>query len=82
MLEQAGAGILRQLDYHFALKPIDWLVNPFTGREINTYQSDGHVRKAFVGLADVRQAGLVEQYLLDDESGHGLAQLRAAVHDA
>ena len=35
-----------------------------------------------VGLADVVEAGLVQEDLLEDEGGHGLAQLRARLHDA
>ena len=44
------------------------------------YGADGV--EAFVRVADVRQAGLVEQDLLDDEDGDGLGQLRACFHDA
>lgn len=40
------------------------------------------MREAVVGLADVREAAVVEQDLLQDERGHGLAQLRARLHDA
>ena len=35
-----------------------------------------------VGLADVVQSSLVQEDLLEDEGGHGLAQLRARLHDA
>ena len=44
------------------------------------YGADGV--EAFVRVADVGQASLVEQYLLDDEDGDGLGQLRACLHDA
>ena len=44
-------------------------------------QDHGHVGEPVVGLADVVEAGLVQQDLLQDEGGHRLAQLRAALHD-
>lgn len=38
--------------------------------------------EALVGLTDVGEANVVKQYLLDDENGHSLAELRARLHDA
>ena len=44
-------------------------------------QDHGHMGEPVVGLADVIQPSLVQQDLLQDEGGHSLAQLRAALHD-
>lgn len=38
--------------------------------------------EAFVSLADILQAHIIEQDLLDDEDGDGLAELGARFHDA
>jgi hypothetical protein len=38
--------------------------------------------EAFVRLADVREAHVVEQNLLHDEDGHRLGELAARLHDA
>ena len=44
-------------------------------------QDHRHVGEPVVGLTDVIQSSLVQQDLLQDEGGHSLAQLRAALHD-
>lgn len=41
-----------------------------------------HSIEALVRGADVVQAVVVEQDLLDDEDGHGLAELGTRLHDA
>ena len=38
-------------------------------------QDHGHVGEPVVGLADVVEAGLVQQNLLENEGGHGLTEL-------
>lgn len=38
--------------------------------------------EALISLADVLQAQIVEQNLLDDENGDGLAEFAARLHDA
>lgn len=38
--------------------------------------------EALVCLANVREANIVEEYLLYDENGDGLAELGASLHDA
>ena len=38
--------------------------------------------ESLVGVADVRQAGLVQEDLLDNEDGDRLRELRACLHDA
>ena len=38
--------------------------------------------EALVGLADVRQAHVVQQDFLHDEDGDGFAELRPGLHDA
>ena len=45
-------------------------------------EDHGDVREALIRLADVGQTRLIQQYLLKDERGHRLGQLRAALHDA
>jgi hypothetical protein len=37
--------------------------------------------EAFVGLANVRQANVIKQNLLDNEDCDSLAELRASLHD-
>lgn len=37
--------------------------------------------ETFVGVTNIGQAHVVEQYLLNDEDRHGLAKLRACFHD-
>ena len=44
-------------------------------------QNHSNMREPVVGLTDVVEAGLVQQDLLEDEGGHSLAQLGAALHD-
>ncbi len=41
----------------------------------------GDVREALVGLADVGEARVVGEYLLQDECGHRFGQLAAVLHD-
>lgn len=41
-----------------------------------------HRVKTLIGLTDVCKADIVKQYLLDDEDGYSLAQLRSSLHDA
>lgn len=38
--------------------------------------------EALVGSADIVEAVIVEEDLLDDEDGHGLTKFRARLHDA
>ena len=38
--------------------------------------------KAFIGVADVRQASLIKKDLLNDEDGDCFGELRARLHDA
>lgn len=38
--------------------------------------------KAIVGLTNVREPAVVQEYLLENEGGDGLGQLRAAFHDS
>ena len=53
------------------------------------YELVDHVTKdgtdsieALIGLANVREANVVKEYLLYDENGDGLAELGASLHDA
>lgn len=46
-----------------------------------THEYHGDVRETVVCLADVRQAALVQQDLLQDERGDRLGQLRPGLHD-
>lgn len=39
------------------------------------------MRKAIIGLADVREAAVVQKYLLEDECGDCLGQLGPTLHD-
>ena len=50
-------------------------------REWMAYQDHGDVRESVVGLADVVEPGFVDEYFLQDESGHRLGQLRSGLHD-
>ena len=47
-----------------------------------TDQDHSDMREALVSLTDVRQTGVVEQYLLQNERSDRLRQLRALLHDA
>ena len=40
------------------------------------------MREAFKGLADVGEAGFIQQDLLQDEGGHCFGELTARLHDA
>jgi hypothetical protein len=44
-------------------------------------QDGAECAEALVRLADVLQAKVIEQDLLDDEYGHSLAELTAGLHD-
>merc|ERR1719341_1855164 len=44
-------------------------------------QDHGHVGEPVVSLADVVQTSLIQEDLLEDEGGHGLAQLRSRLHN-
>lgn len=46
-----------------------------------TYQDHSDMRESVVRLADVVEAGFVNEYFLQDESGHRLGQLRSGLHD-
>ena len=43
-------------------------------------QNHGDMTESLVGLTDVGQTGVVEENLLQDESGDGLRQLRSLFH--
>lgn len=45
-------------------------------------QHSSHCIEAFVGMADVREASLVEQNLLNDEDCDGLGEFGTGFHDA
>ena len=46
------------------------------------YQNQSNMREALVCLADVLQAEIIQQYLLDDEGGDSFGQIAARFHDA
>ena len=77
----AGASVVRESQV-----AADYVLQqPLAGLLAQLYhhlaQDHGHVGEPVVGLADVVEAGLVQEDLLEDEGGHGLAQLGAALHD-
>lgn len=49
---------------------------------MQTYQNYGHMWESIVGLANVRQATVVEENLLQNKGGDSFAQLGASLHDA
>lgn len=50
---------------------------------INHIAENGtHGIKSLVGVADIRQASLVQQDLLNDEDGDGFREFRPCLHDA
>lgn len=54
---------------------LDELVDHITENRANSIET-------LVGLANVRQANIVKKYLLYDEYGHSLAELRPRLHNA
>jgi hypothetical protein len=54
------------------------LVNQLSNH-ITEYGTDGV--EALVSLADVLQAHVIKQDLLNDEDSNGLAELRSSLHD-
>jgi hypothetical protein len=59
-------------------QPHRLLVNQLSNH-ITEYSTDGV--EALVSLADVLQAHVIEQDLLNDEDSNGLAELRSSLHD-
>ena len=77
----AGASVVRESQV-----AADYVLQqPLAGLLAQLYhhlaQDHGHVGEPVVGLTDVVEPSLVQQDLLEDEGGHSLAQLGAALHD-
>jgi hypothetical protein len=45
-------------------------------------KNGAHSIKPLISLTDVGESSVIQQNLLHDEDGHGLAQLRSSLHDA